>query len=118
MRTKSWLKKRYQGLKNFTGGAEPESSSPMIGAKRKRPNAGGGFGSFIGFQQAIVPLCIHAGPGGFEPLVSGSEGRRLNPDWATGPKRDREMVIKEFLSSSETTKTRIGYYSFVLNCSE
>jgi len=28
------------------------------------------------------------------------------------------MVIKEFLSSSEITKTRIGYYSFVLNCSE
>jgi len=27
-------------------------------------------------------------------------------------------MIKEFLSSSETTKTRVGYYSFVLNCSE
>ena len=90
----------------------------MIGAKRKRTNAGGGFGNLIGFHQTIVPLCMHAGPGGFEPLVSGSEGRRLNPDWATGPKRDREMVIKEFLSSSETTKTRVGYYSFVLNCSE
>ena len=26
-----------------------------------------------------------AGPEGFEPSFSGSEGRCLNPDWATGP---------------------------------
>ena len=26
-----------------------------------------------------------ADPRGFEPPFSGSEGRRLNPDWATGP---------------------------------
>jgi hypothetical protein len=26
-----------------------------------------------------------AGPRGFEPLFSGSGGRRLNPYWATGP---------------------------------
>ena len=28
-----------------------------------------------------------AGPEGFEPTFSGSEGRRLNPVWATGPRR-------------------------------
>ena len=28
-----------------------------------------------------------AGPRGFEPLLSGSGGRRLNPDLATGPPR-------------------------------
>ena len=30
-----------------------------------------------------------AGPEGFEPPFSGSEGRRLNPDWATGPTENR-----------------------------
>lgn len=35
-----------------------------------------------------------AGPEGFEPPFSGSEGRRLNPDWATGPKQEYEKLIK------------------------
>lgn len=30
-----------------------------------------------------------ADPRGFEPPFSGSEGRRLDPDWATGPHGDR-----------------------------
>jgi hypothetical protein len=31
---------------------------------------------------------VSAGPRGFEPPFSGSEGQRLNPDWATGPKEE------------------------------
>jgi hypothetical protein len=30
-----------KGLKNSTGGADPESSSPIAGARKKRKSAGG-----------------------------------------------------------------------------
>jgi hypothetical protein len=38
-----------KGLKNSTGGAEPESSSPMAGDNKKRARAGEGLDSFIAF---------------------------------------------------------------------
>ena len=44
-----------------------------------------------------------AGPRGFEPLLSGSEGRRLNPDLATGPSRNLNInfLDKSFYAVGE-----------------
>jgi hypothetical protein len=40
------------------------------------------------FGGTLFPKKDSAGPRGFEPPFSGSEGQRLNPDWATGPKEE------------------------------
>ena len=46
-----------------------------------------------------------AGPEGFEPSFSGSEGQRLNPDWATGPqKRLVHKRLKVFRKSLKIVK--------------
>ncbi len=44
-----------------------------------------------------------AGPRGFEPPFFGSEGRCLNPGWATGPIREIvEEQLKAFRKSLKT----------------
>ena len=46
-----------------------------------------------------------AGPEGFEPSISGSEGQRLNPYWATGPqKRLVHKRLKVFRKSLKIVK--------------
>ena len=53
-----------------------------------------------------------AGPRGFEPPVSGSEGRRLDPDWATDPQRLIALhAVKEF-PLGKTLIIGIGLFYF------
>jgi hypothetical protein len=40
------------------------------------------------WTRTLMGSGLMAGPRGFEPPFSGSEGRRLDPDWATGPKEN------------------------------
>jgi hypothetical protein len=39
----------------------------------------------LSLKQFSINEITMAGPRGFEPPFSGSEGRRLDPYWATGP---------------------------------
>ena len=45
-----------------------------------------------------------ADPRGFEPPFSGSEGRRLDPDWATGPSKISGKAIKRILKILKTVR--------------